>query len=239
MLRFYYVIIVSMPWIIYYVFKIRHVMKHQDKYSTEYRYGIARNMVRITMRNARIKTNCYGMENLPKEGGYVMYPNHQGKLDALSIIHGHDLPCSIAMELKRSKVILTNEFVDVLDGIRLDRNNLREQLKSIRQMAEKVRDGRKFILFPEGGYANNGNQLQEFLPGAFKVAKWSKMPIVPVAVVDSYKSFGINSLRRVITQVHFLKPVQYEEYKDLNTKEIAELVKGKIQEAIEKALANR
>ena len=236
MLRFYYVIIVSMPWIIYYVIKIRRVMKHPEKYSTEYRYGIARNMVRITMRNARVKTKCFGTENLPEEGGYVMYSNHQGKFDALGIIHGHDRPCSIAMDLKRSKMILTNEFIDVLDGIRLNRDDLREQLKSIRKMAEEVKNGKKFILFPEGGYDNNGNNLQEFLPGAFKAAVWSKRPIVPVALVDSYKSFGQNSLRRVTAQVHFLKPLLYEEYKDLSTKEIAELVKGKIREAIEKAM---
>jgi len=236
MIRFYYVIIVSMPWIIYYVFKIRRVMKHPEKYSTEYRYGIARNMVRTTMRNARVKTKCFGMENLPNEGGYIMYSNHQGKFDALGIIHGHDKPCSIAMDLKRSKMILTSEFVDVLDGIRLNRDDLREQLKSIRRMAEEVKNGRRFILFPEGGYANNGNALQEFLPGAFKAAIWSKQPIVPVALVDSYKSFGRNSLRLVTSQVHFLKPLLYEDYKDLSTKEIAELVKGKIREAIERAL---
>lgn len=236
MIRFYYVIIISMPWIIYYVLKIRRIMKHPEKYSTEYRYGIARNMVRTTMRNARVKAKCFGMENLPKEGGYIMYSNHQGKLDALGIIHGHDKPCSIAMDLKRSKMILTNEFIDVLDGIRLNRDDLREQLKSIRRMAEEVKNGKRFILFPEGGYTNNGNTLQEFLPGAFKAAVWSKQPIVPVALVDSYKSFGQNSLRRVTSQVHFLKPLLYEEYKDLSTKEIAELVKGKIREAIERAL---
>ena len=135
MLRFYYVIIVSMPCIIYYVIKIRIMMLNASKYSTEYRYGVARNMVRITMHNARVKTNCYGMENLPAEGGYIMYPNHQGKFDALGIIHGHDKPCSIAMDLKRSKMILTNEFVDVLDGIRLNREDLREQLRSIRRIS--------------------------------------------------------------------------------------------------------
>lgn len=236
MLRFYFVIIVSMPWIIYYVLKIRLMMRHEDKYSEKYRYQIARNMVRITMRNARIKTKCFGLENLPKNGGYIMYPNHQGKFDALGIIHSHDAPCSIVMDLKRSKMVLTNEFIDVLDGIRIDRDNLREQLKSMRAMADRVKAGSKFILFPEGGYNRNGNNLQEFLPGAFKAALWSKMPIVPVAVVDSYKAFDFNSLRKMTAQIHFLKPLYYEEYKDLSTKEIAEQVKNLIRETIDAAL---
>lgn len=236
MLRFYFAIIVSMPCIIYYVIKIRLMMLNADKYSEEYRYGVARNMVKITMRSARIKTKCFGVENLPKEGGYIMYPNHQGKFDALGIISNHDAPCSIVMELKRSKVVLTNEFVDVVKGIRIDRDNLREQLKSIKALSERVKSGDRFILFPEGGYNHNGNNLQEFLPGAFKAALWSKQPIVPVAVVDSYKAFDFNSLRKVTAKIYFLKPIHYDEYKDLNTKEIADMVKGRIHVAIQNAV---
>ncbi len=51
---------------------------------------------------------------------------------------------------------------------------------------------------------------------------------MPVAIIDSYKPFGINSLARVKTQVHFLKPILFEEYADMSTWEIAELVKGRI-----------
>lgn len=235
MFRYYYVIILSLPLIIYYVFKIRYVMKHPDGYNENDRYGIARNMVRSMMRNARVTTKCFGLENLPKDGGYIMYPNHQGKFDALGIIHVHDEPCSIVMDLKRSQMVLTNEFIDVLDGIRMDKENLREQLKSIRKMAEEVKSGRKFILFPEGGYKQNGNRLQDFLPGAFKAALWSKRPIVPVALVDSYKVFEAKGFGRVTTQIHFLKPMYYDEYKNLNTREIAERVKERIRECMENA----
>lgn len=238
MIRFYYVIIVSIPLIIFYIVKIRHIMRHADRYSKEYRYGVARNMVRKMMRNARVKTKCFGVENLPKDGGYVMYPNHQGKFDALGIIHVHDNPCSIVMDEERSKMILTNEFIDVLDGIRIDKNDLRKQLGSIRHLADEVKAGRKFILFPEGGYDHNGNHLRDFKPGAFKAAIWARRPIVPVAVVDSYKLFDINSLKRVTTQVHFLKPLYYEDYKNLNTKEIAEKVKRSITDCIEQAVQN-
>lgn len=239
MLRYYFAIIIAMPAIIYYVIKIRGMMTHPNDFSEGYRYGVARNMVKITMWSSRIKAICKGTENLPEDGGYIMYPNHQGKFDALGIVHFHDKPCSIVMDLKRSKMVLTNEFVDVLDGIRINKDNLREQLKSMRKLAEEVQKGRRFILFPEGGYDHNGNELQEFLPGAFKAALWSRKPIVPVAIIDSYKAFDFNSLRKVTAQIRFLKPVTYEEYKDLSTKEIADLVKNKIREAIAQALGER
>ena len=35
------------------------------------------------------------------------------------------------------------------------------------------------------------------------------------------------------TQVHFLEPIYYEEYKDMNTKQIADMVKNKIQDKLD------
>ena len=232
MFRFYYVITVSMPFIIYYVLKIRYMKKHMDRYSTQYRYDVARNMVNITIRNARAKVKCFGLENLPTSGGYIMYPNHQGKFDALGIVHALDEPCSIVMDEEKSRVVLTNEFMEVLDGIRISMTDLRQQLTCMRTLSERVQEGRRYILFAEGGYHFNGNHLQEFKPGAFKAAVWAKCPILPIAIIDSYKLFDFNSLRRVTTQVHFLPPIYYEEYQGMSTKEIAELVKMRIQETI-------
>lgn len=88
------------------------------------------------------------------------------------------------------------------------------------------------IIFPEGGYEDNKNEVQDFLPGAFKCSVRSRTPIIPVVLEDSYKVFGINSLRRIRTEVHFLKPLYYEEYEKLNTTEIARLVRERISEVL-------
>ena len=55
---------------------------------------------------------------------------------------------------------------------------------------------------------------------------------MPVALIDSYKPFELWSLRKVETQVHFLKAISYEEYKGMNTKEIAQMVKERISDRI-------
>ena len=67
----------------------------------------------------------------------------------------------------------------------------------------------------------------------------SRAPIVPVAIIDSYKPFGVNSLRRVRTQVHFLEPILYEEYYEMTTQEISDLVKSRIACTIEKQLREK
>ena len=116
---------------------------------------------------------------------------------------------------------------------------MKKQMKTIMDIAGEVREGRRYIIFPEGGYDHNKNELQEFMPGAFKCAVWAKAPIVPVAIIDSYKPFSVNSLRKVRTYVHFLQPIGFEEYKGMRTGEIAELVKSRIAADIEGHLRRR
>ena len=82
----------------------------------------------------------------------------------------------------------------------------------------------------------NGNNVGSFKGGSFKAATKAKCPIIPVALVDSFKPFDTNSTRPVTVQVHFLKPMLYEDYKDMKTVEIAAAVEQQIQETINKNL---
>ena len=236
MLRLVWVIGISLPFIIYYFFRLVYVEQHPDKYTEEDRYIIGRHMIDSAMRNSFIQTRAYGTEHLPPEGGYLMYPNHQGKFDVLGIIHSHDKPCTIVIDEKRSHLPFANEVTRLLKGARLDRTDMRAQVNCIMQIADEVKNGRRYILFPEGGYTFNENHLQEFHAGAFKCALKAKCPIVPVALVDSYKPFGTPGLHPVVTQVHFLKPIPYEEYKDCTTKDIALMVKNAIQQKLDELI---
>lgn len=237
MSRLVYVCILSLPFILYYLWKVRYVERHSWKYTETDRYNFARRMISIMKRNGRIKTNVYGTENLPEQGGYIMYANHQGKYDSLGIISVHQNPCTVLMDEHRSHLILADQFITLLKGCRIDKTNMKAQVNAILHITSEVKDGRRYIIFPEGGYQKNQNNVNTFLPGSFKCAIKSQSPIVPVALVDSYKPFGVNSLQPVTTQVHFLEPIYYEDYKDLTSREIAEIVRHQIVDTIAKATA--
>ncbi|MCM1191026.1 MAG: 1-acyl-sn-glycerol-3-phosphate acyltransferase [Butyrivibrio sp.] len=232
MLRLGFVVVVSLPFIIYYLSKAKIMEKRKGNFSEEKRYKMARRCIRIMMRHGRIETECTGLEHLPGEGGYVMYPNHQGKYDSLGIMYAHPRPCTLVMDYDRSRLPIVSPFIDLVQGKRLDKRDMRSQVKTILQIADEVAAGRRYIVFPEGGYDHNKNDVQDFMPGAFKCATRAKAPIVPVALIDSYKPFGMNSLKKVRTQVHFLKPLFYAEYKEMTTLQIAELVKSRIGEEV-------
>lgn len=211
------------------------------KEQEEANYDFIKNhLIKHMTRTSHVKTIGYGMENLPKEGGYMMYPNHEGKWDMYGLISVHERPCSFIMDIEMSNMLLIKEIVDLLRGKRLSKTDNRQAVKIINEVTKEVEEGRIFVLFPEGEYTHEKkNTLFEFKSGCFKASIKSKTPIVPVALWDSYKVYNGKEIGRLTTEVHFLKPIMYDEYKDLNTHQVAELVKSRIQEKLDELEASK
>ncbi len=230
MVRFYWLMITLFPVIVYYIVKSSHYIRHPEKYDDEICFALAQKLISIIRKKGKISTKVFGRENLPYEGGYVMYSNHQGRYDALGIMGSHPKPCSVVMDSRRARMPISNEFIGLVRGKRLDKTDLRQQVRIMQEVSEEVKKGKRFLLFPEGGYTDNHNTLQDFLPGSFKCAQKAKCPIVPVAIWDSYKPFEGRSLKRVETQVHFLEPIFYETYEGKSTAQIRDMVRSRIEE---------
>lgn len=211
----------------------RYVGMHPEKYSEEKRYRLVRRISYLVTKAGHIHTRYYGLENLPEEGNYILCANHQGKFDALAIVNGHKKPVSLVMDYNRSQMYVVNEIMSLLDAKRLKRDDVRQAMSVIMEMAEELKEGKKFIIFPEGGYLKDKeNKLFPFKPGCFKSAQKAQSKIIPVALIDSYKTYNYNSLRRVYNSVYFLPAITYAEYENMNTQEISRLVQTRIAEKI-------
>ncbi len=232
-------IIKNLHRIIYYVVKARIWMRHPEKHSQQERYDVCRQMVTDMNGSMGYKTIAYGLDKLPKDGGYIMYPNHQGKYDVLGIMSAHDKPCSFVMDEAKSHMVLVAEFLWLVEGKAFGLTDFRKTITVFQEMAKEIKeDGRKFILFPEGGYKeDNRNIVEPFKAGSFKAAMMAKCPIVPVALVDSYKVYNSPHKGPVTTYVYFLDPISYEEYKGMRSQEIAGLVENRIKDKIKEHIA--
>lgn len=214
--------------------KMHRMVDQPDKYSEKDKYEYVRYIVELMQKSGHIKTTCFGTENLPAEGGYILYPNHQGKYDAYGIVSAHEKPLSLVMDRQMSYFAFVNEIVDMVDGKRMDLHDARNGLMVMKQVAQEVSQGRRYIIFPEGTYDNKKpHSLLDFKPGCFKAAMKVGAPIVPVALVDSHKPYNSWQITPVKTQVHFLKPLYAQDYKNLNTHQVAELVKNRIREKLD------
>ncbi|MGN0395765.1 MAG: lysophospholipid acyltransferase family protein [Coprococcus sp.] len=232
MVRLVAVVISCIFLIIYYVPKMSYYARHPEKYDEYTCYKMVQVMVEHVRKRGRITTVASGMEKLPEEGGYIMYANHQGKWDALGVIAAHERPLTFIMDAKRSNMFIVDQLCNMMRAQRLDKEDIEQQIQVINDVATEIKAGRRYLMFPEGGYDDNKNTLSEFSAGSFKIAKKAKCPIVPVVLYDSFKPFGENSLKKVITQLAFLDPIPYEKIEKLKTTEIRDMVVSLIEAKI-------
>lgn len=213
-------------------FKLCYTASHVDKYTEEERYAVLKMIDRRANRGGRIKLDAYGVENIPTEDGFIFFPNHQGLYDVLAILEVCPRPFSVVMKKEVANIPFLKQVFACMKAIAIDRSDIRQGLKVIQQVAEEVKNGRNYLIFAEGTRSKNKNHLLDFKGGSFKSSVKAKCPIVPIALIDSYKSFDTNSIKKLTVQVHFLKPIPYEEYKDMKTTEIAVMVKKRIEAVI-------
>jgi 1-acyl-sn-glycerol-3-phosphate acyltransferase len=222
-------------------FWFRNICKYgnTEKYDEMTRYSYLRKITIKANKAGRIKIECDGLENLPDKTGYIIFPNHQGLFDALAFLETHDRPFAAIMKKEVKDIILLKQVIQLLQCQIIDREDIKQSMKVIHNMAKEVQTGRNFVIFAEGTRSKKGNQIGEFKGGTFKSAIYAKCPIVPVALLDSYKVFDTKSIKKTTVQIHYLEPLYYDDYKDLKTHEIAEIVENRIKDAIAKAEAAR
>lgn len=225
----------KVPWL----FKEVTKAGNSEKYTIEERYDIIKNVCNKVNKYAHVEITCTGKENIPKENGFLITPNHQGLFDVLLFADTFDKPSSVVMRKDLENVPLLKQVIKALDGKVIDRDDARQGMVVIKEMAEEISKGRNFLIFPEGTRSKNGNVPGDFKGGSFKAAVKAKAPILPVALIDSFKPFDIKDTGKVSVQIHYLEPICYEEYKDMKTMEIASLVKSRIVEKIEKEVFDK
>lgn len=162
----------------------------------------------------------------------MFFPNHQGLYDVLAIIEATPCPFSVVAKKEIANIPFLKQVFACMKAYMLDREDVRQAMQVIIDVTNEVKKGRNYLIFAEGTRSKNGNQLRDFKGGSFKSATKAKCPIVPVALLNAYKPFDTNTIAPVTVQVHFLKPMYYEEYKDMKTTEIAAEVKSRIEKVI-------
>ena len=213
--------------------KLCYRASHTDKYTEEEQYSFIRWVDLHANKGGNVKIDVHGSENIPAENGFMFFPNHQGLYDVLAMIEACPRPFSVVAKKEVGNITFLKQVFSCLKAFLLDREDVRQAMKVIIDVSKEVEKGRNYLIFPEGTRSKNGNKIGTFKGGSFKAATKAKCPIVPVALINSFVPFDRNTIRPVTVQVHFLKPLEYEDYKEMKTTEIAALVEKQIQETID------
>ena len=224
-------------WCIFYArIKSRYMMKHPEKYSIQDRYDFGMKVIEKIKKRARIETLVFGRENVPEDETVVFYANHQGKYDALGILGSmNNVPSSVLWEERRANRFLAHEMSFLVNAVLIDLESMKGKAKGIIDAIVMIKSGSNMLIFPEGRTNPvKGNALGEFQSGCFACSLKTGTTIVPVTIWDSYKAMNGNRIfDHVTTQVHFLRSILYEEYKDMSKQELSELIRSRIAEKLD------
>ena len=222
------IILVPFMWV-----KLCYYASHVDKYSEEKRFEMLKFITTRANKGGNVTIEVHGKENIPEKDGFMFFPNHQGLYDVLAIIQACPRPFSVVAKKEVANIQFLKQVFACMKAYMIDRDDVRQAMQVIIDVAKEVKNGRNYLIFAEGTRSRNGNKVQPFKGGSFKAATKARCPIVPVALIDSFVPFDSSTTKPVIVQVHFLKPLYFDEYKDMKTTEIAGQVKDAIQQTIQ------
>ena len=217
-------------------FKLCSYAKHTDEYPEEEKWRHIQYILKRAVQGGNIDLQVSGLENIPQENGFMLYANHQGLFDVLAIAATCDNPLGAVLKKELYDIPFLHQIAICTKSFAMDREDVRQSLTVIQNVIKEVKAGRNYLIFPEGTRSKLGNEMLEFHSGSFRCATKSKCPIVPIALVDSFKVLDQKGSKPVAVQIHYLPPIPYEEYKDMNTTELAAFVKAKIQAKIDECV---
>ena len=207
--------------------------KNPENFTEEEKFAHVQKILQYAVKAGNVNVEVHGRENVPTEGGFVMYSNHQGMFDVVCTVADIPVPMSAVFKQELKDLPLIREIASSLKGLPMDRDDVRQSLEVIRAVTKELQAGRNYVIYPEGTRSKNGNVMGEFHHGSFRCAITAKCPILPVCVIDTYKVLDQKGSQPITVQMHYLKPILPEEYKGMKTNQLAELVQSRIQECID------
>ena len=213
--------------------KLCHYAKHVDDYPEQERWDHIQKILRIAVDSGNLNLVVTGLENIPAPGtGFMMYANHQGMFDVVALAATCPTPLGAVLKKELVGIPFVQQVIDCTKSFPRDREEVRQSLTVIQNVTEEVKNGRTYLIFPEGTRSKNGNNMGDFHGGSFRCAIKAKCPILPVAFVDSFKVFDQKGSGQLTVQLHYLPLIPYEEFAGLKATEVAALVKERIEAAI-------
>ena len=214
--------------------KLCHYAKHTDKYPEQEKWDHIAKIMKYAVKSGNIDLTVTGVEHIQAAGnGFMLYPNHQGLFDIVAIAATCPTPLGAVLKKELVGVPLLDQIRECTKSFPMDREDVRQSLTVIQNVIAEVKEGRNYLIFPEGTRSKNGNVMGEFHGGSFRPVVKTKCPIVPLCFIDSFKVLDQKGSKPLAVQMHYLKPIMPEEYEGMKATEIAALVKERIQECLD------
>ncbi len=178
-----------------------------------------------------------GFDRIPSDVPVLYVANHESFFDVLMTLTR--LPGKICFVAKKQfeKIPIFAQALQLYNTLFIDRDNVKQGLKTILEAIERVKKGMSIFIFPEGTRSRDG-KMNDFKEGSMKIAVKSGCPIVPIAIANTANVFENHfpKLTAVPVVIEVLDPVIPSDYDAKEQKHLGKLCKERIEDAKERNL---
>lgn len=164
-------------------YKVRNMRKSEREQKV---YKLLRRLVLTNLKICGIYIDLEGIENKGDEEPYLIVSNHKSLLDCLVLIAIMDEPLIFIGKKEIKNVPIISGWFKDIGCLFIDRDNVRQGMKTILKGVDVLKSGKSVIIFPEGKIILE-NKLGEFKLGSFKMALKAKVKVLPISIGNLYK----------------------------------------------------
>ncbi len=186
---------------------------------------------RVVIFLAGTKVIAIGEENIPKDSAVLYVGNHRSFFDIVLTYVRVPRPTGYIAKKEMEKVPLLSTWMRNLHCLFLDRENIKEGLKTILEGVEKAKSGISICIFPEGTRNRIADTFLPFHEGSFKIAEKANIPIIPMTINNSSGVFEDHfpKIKKTKVVIEYGTPIYINEL----PKEEKKFVGKKVQDIIE------
>ena len=173
-----------------------------------------------------------GRENIPDDKAVLYVGNHRSFFDIVLTYPLVKGPTGYVAKKEMEKVPLLSIWMKDLHCLFLDRDNIKEGMKTILAAIEKAKSGISICIFPEGTRNKTADTFLPFHEGSFKIAEKSGVPIIPMTIVNSAAVFEdhMPKIRKATVVIEYGKPIDVSTLSREEKKNLGASVKSVIEE---------
>lgn len=168
---------------------------------------------------AGTKVIVKGRENIPTDTAVLYVGNHRSFFDVVLTCTLFPRVTGYVAKIEMKKAPILSLWMKNIHCLFLDRDNIKEGLKTILAGAEEVKNGYSLCIFPEGTRNKVNDTFLPFKEGSFKIAEKGGVPIVPLTLVNTAQAFEdhLPKVKKTTVVIDFGQPI-YPEQLDKDTR---------------------
>lgn len=187
---------------------------------------------RCISRLAGVNLIVLGKENIPTDTAVLYVGNHRSFFDIVLSLSCFPRITGYVAKKEMNRVPILRLWMRNIHCLFLDRDNIKEGLKTILKGVEEVKNGYSLCIFPEGTRNKVNDSFLPFHEGSFKIAEKGGVPVIPMTILNSAAVFEdhLPRVKKATVIISFSAPVYPAQLDKETRKSLGSYISGIIQE---------